>query len=355
MITDAKPAKQPEAKNTISATPEVGKSTNLQPNLVGRNIYANIKAEQKSFSCETCGVDLPNERYHCSKNGKIDVCATCYGDGRFSSSLFAGDFVKMAAAEPENDWNDQETLLLLEGVELFREDWSKVAEHVGTRTRDECLLKFLQLPIQDVMIGESPDVLGPLKYNRIPFSGADNPVLSLAAFLASVVDPNVAKAAAKAAVDQLKQISVKNEPSSPSKSPSHGSPTRMTGVVSQQPISPTKKKVNALPHPAAKAAGVAFGSAAAKAYALAQSDQIEMEKLTRVLIETQLTKMELKLAHFQEMELLLESEKRQLEKERQKLFADRVAMHSGAATSPRVAQIHDAIMEDAQAELVSLN
>jgi SWI/SNF related-matrix-associated actin-dependent regulator of chromatin subfamily C len=45
-------------------------------------------------------------------------------------------------------WTEQETLLLLEGLEMHDEDWNKVAEYVG-RTREECVLKFLQLPIED--------------------------------------------------------------------------------------------------------------------------------------------------------------------------------------------------------------
>ena len=42
---------------------------------------------------------------------------------------------------------------------MFKDDWNKVAEHVGTRTQDECILHFLRLPIEDpyledVQLGE---------------------------------------------------------------------------------------------------------------------------------------------------------------------------------------------------------
>lgn len=47
------------------------------------------------------------------------------------------------------DWTEQETLLLLEGLEMYKDDWNKVCEHVGTRTQDECILHFLRLPIED--------------------------------------------------------------------------------------------------------------------------------------------------------------------------------------------------------------
>lgn len=53
------------------------------------------------------------------------------------------------AASMTREWNEQETLLLLEGLELYKDDWNKVCEHVGSRTQDECILHFLRLPIED--------------------------------------------------------------------------------------------------------------------------------------------------------------------------------------------------------------
>lgn len=53
------------------------------------------------------------------------------------------------AASMTRDWTYQETLLLLEGLELYKDDWNKVCEHVGSRTQDECILHFLRLPIED--------------------------------------------------------------------------------------------------------------------------------------------------------------------------------------------------------------
>ena len=41
---------------------------------------------------------------------------------------------------------------------------------------------------------------GPLAYQPVPFSQQGNPVMSTVAFLASIVDPRVASAAAKAAL-----------------------------------------------------------------------------------------------------------------------------------------------------------
>ncbi|XP_043478547.1 SWI/SNF complex subunit SMARCC2 isoform X2 [Leptopilina heterotoma] len=111
------------------------------------------------------------------------------------------------ASSATRDWTEQETLLLLEGLELHKDDWNKVCEHVGSRTQDECILHFLRLPIEDPYLEEGgPEGLGPLGYQPIPFSKAGNPVMSTVAFLASVVDPRVAASAAKAAMEEFAAI-----------------------------------------------------------------------------------------------------------------------------------------------------
>nr|NVI75700.1 moira [Cucujiformia] len=112
------------------------------------------------------------------------------------------------AASLTRDWTEQETLLLLEGLEMYKDDWNKVCEHVGSRTQDECILHFLRLPIEDPYL-DDPEVggaLGPLAYQPIPFSKAGNPIMSTVAFLASIVDPRVAAAAAKSAMNEFASI-----------------------------------------------------------------------------------------------------------------------------------------------------
>ncbi|XP_072548653.1 SWI/SNF complex subunit SMARCC1 isoform X2 [Salminus brasiliensis] len=104
------------------------------------------------------------------------------------------------------EWTEQETLLLLEALEMYKDDWNKVSEHVGSRTQDECILHFLRLPIEDPYLESSEATLGPLAYQPVPFSQSGNPVMSTVAFLASVVDPRVAAAAAKAALEEFSRV-----------------------------------------------------------------------------------------------------------------------------------------------------
>lgn len=90
-----------------------------------------------------------------------------------------------------------------QALEMYKDDWNKVSEHVGSRTQDECILHFLRLPIEDPYLEDSEASLGPLAYQPIPFSQSGNPVMSTVAFLASVVDPRVASAAAKSALGNV--------------------------------------------------------------------------------------------------------------------------------------------------------
>ncbi|XP_068091403.1 SWI/SNF complex subunit SMARCC1 isoform X2 [Hyperolius riggenbachi] len=110
------------------------------------------------------------------------------------------------SASAGREWTEQETLLLLEALEMYKDDWNKVSEHVGSRTQDECILHFLRLPIEDPYLENSDASLGPLAYQPVPFSQSGNPVMSTVAFLASVVDPRVAAAAAKAALEEFSRV-----------------------------------------------------------------------------------------------------------------------------------------------------
>ncbi|KAI8925705.1 SWIRM domain-containing protein [Entophlyctis helioformis] len=275
-------------------------------------------AKRTKVVCGTCGVDCTKTRFHCTKNPSLDICPNCYLEGRFPSSLFSGDFLRLEESATNHDadapWSDQETLLLLEGLELFDDNWLKIADHVGTRTRDQCILRFLQLPIEDALVGRTGDSLGPLQYARTPFSSADNPVLSLTAFLAAVVPPKVAAAAAEEAVRQLEADAFVKR---------HGGPSPPVNGTATTDAAVGDMGGNQLLE---RAGATALGAAAAKARAIADFDEREMQRATRHILELQVKKMELKLQHFNELEAILENERKDLERERQKLFLDRLAL-----------------------------
>lgn len=307
----------------------------------------------QTFSCETCGTDCSRTRYHSLKDGDFTICPSCFVSGRFPSTMFSGDFVRLdeevfkhASKGGGSEWSDQETLLLLEGVEMFDDDWQAVAEHVGTRSKEQCIGKFLQLPIEDPYLTSDPAVdLGPLRYqagiNGLPFEGAENPVMSVVTFLASAVGPAVAAAAAQSALGELSQ-GLKRKREDEVKGDSKVQNGLATGEGDESEVKTEAIVVDGeTPRPETngetsgdvpsrssvqRAASIALGSAAAKASTLARHEDARISQLVSRLVAAQVRKVELKLTMFERMESMLENERRSVELGRQALFRDKISV-----------------------------
>ncbi|WVO17788.1 hypothetical protein L204_105486 [Cryptococcus depauperatus] len=324
--------------------------------------------KSKTYTCETCGTDCTATRYHSLKDGEYTICPSCFVSGRFPSTMFSGDFVRLdeeafkhASQSSGEDWSDQETLLLLEGIEMYDDDWQAVADHIGTRSKEQCISKFLQLPIEDPYLTQDPAAnLGPLRYqagmNGLPFESTDNPVMSVVAFLASQVGPAVAAAAAQSALGELvkglkrkrgdgekeEEQKLKTETKEGERKDNEEqegdkeqeSETEPMVIDGEPPATdPVAENLNhtdqSLPSQApassdlSRAATLALSSAAIKATALAAHEDRRVSQLVTRLVAAQTRKVELKLQIFEKLEDMLENEKRQIELARQGLFRDK--------------------------------
>ncbi|KAG8896851.1 hypothetical protein FRB99_008610 [Tulasnella sp. 403] len=312
-----------------------------------------------SYACDTCGVDCTKVRYHSLKAKDFELCPTCYLDGRFPSKMFSGDFIKLTSTDAykhsngivdgEDDWTDEERLRLLEGIEMYDDDWYAISEHVRTRSKEQCVAQFLQMPIEDSYVNPpSEGDMGPLAYGRIPFDQTDNPVMSVVAFLASAVSPGVAAAAAQSALGELtsglkKRITKPEEKSGDKPTGENGAteetPATENGTkedsaeqnapnASMDVDSPAPKTSSpALPRNAVeRAASIALGSAAAKAQSLADYETSQIRSLTTQIIRSSIKKLELKMKHFEMLEEVLETERRNLEVARQAVLAERAGI-----------------------------
>lgn len=262
--------------------------------------------------------------------------------------MYSGDFVKLSAnAGPttNDDWSAQEILLLLEGVEMYDDDWSKVEEHVGTRSAQQCIRKFLELPIEDPYLNTEGS-MGPLRFGRIPFEQADNPVMSVVAFLAGVVGPSVAAEAAKSAMHELTDGKTSDQGQSPESSKKAAEDDRMdedgVGESSTSAHRPddvpaisaavdsdehAQKSKSALPHSkVVRAAELALKSSAKAAQSLADAEDAQIRSTVAQLIKLTLTKLELKMAQFEELEEILEEERKALESARLGLLNERIGV-----------------------------
>ncbi|CAA2997071.1 SWI SNF complex subunit SWI3D [Olea europaea subsp. europaea] len=135
-----------------------------------------VKSDEPSveYHCNSCSADCSRRRYHCQKQADFDLCAECFNNGKFGSDMSPSDFILMEPAESGGasggKWTDQETLLLLEAIEIFRDNWSEIAEHVATKTKAQCILHFVQMPIEDAFFNHGDETGATPKENGCPVS-----------------------------------------------------------------------------------------------------------------------------------------------------------------------------------------
>lgn len=246
---------------------------------------------------------------------------------------------EVAPIDPGFGWTKKELLLLLEGVERFSGDWSAIAEHVITKDRQACIIRFLSLSIEDryldnksngstngsaygVKTEDGPDRLGPLKYDtsNVPFSQADNPVMSVVSFLAELVDPKVVAAAANRSIKAMKEI-VEGRPDAEANEESNGESSKEKPSENKEPAANMSDTF------LEDVSTVAFGALGARSEVIRTQTARQMYASLFKLVSQQLAKNESKISKFSQLENVLEIERRELEKEREEMFLDRLALH----------------------------
>lgn len=365
---------EPNGKEVTSAEPK-DKTTNGEGTSNGASNAVNVKdleaAEKEPtvvVHCNICGVDCTRVHYHYSKTTDLavqpkgsaapprDICSRCLFEKHFSQSWQTSDFVKIenpeytAVPEPEEKWTDKELLTLLEALEVHDDNWNEVANAVGTKTREQCVMKFLQLGIEDKY--EEADFpsqpmshsqkflrdLGYLSEGRMPIHHADNPILSVVSFMAGLAPANVTAAAAagKSVKEMQKVLKNKIETIGTAAASEKGKEKETTATetsdvknedvmeVDSAQLATTAKDTSDSgdPNPIAT---LPFALSAARSSALASHEERHVTRLVSGAVNLQLQKLQLKLAHFNDFEKLLSAERRDLQRRRQQLFMDRLA------------------------------
>lgn len=354
------PAAEDKEKQTNGDTPAANGTLSEAAN---KAMDSAIREPRKTVNCWSCGIDCTRLRFHYAKSApvsaspnapdrKYDVCPTCFLEGRLPASHNAADFVRLEESDhtqvPDKDapWSDAELILLLEAIENFDDDWQQIADHVGSRTREECVMKFLQLEIEDKYVedidGSNESTLRALQ-GRDPISQLDNPVLSVVAFLAQLAEPSVAAAAAGRSVEQIrKELRDQLNSGSSSSEKGKGKEGQEVKAEDSMDIDTSREAESMTANTSEKReslATVALAASAARAGALASHEEREMTRLVSAAVNVTLQKFEIKLAQFNEMEEIIEAERRELELTRQQLFLDRVAFKR------RVKEVQDALQQ----------
>lgn len=165
MLSEGTEEKEGE-KTVVEATTLVDSTAPSINMEIRRNIYSsaadaaslqdeNTKSQNvlasKAYHCQTTGGDVSVVRYH-NLRSKQAIAQLAFEQGLFPATQQASDFVQIKNSTAQGPWTDEETLLLLEGVEMFEDDWDSISDHVGTRLRDACVIKFIQMPIEDAYL-----------------------------------------------------------------------------------------------------------------------------------------------------------------------------------------------------------
>ena len=302
--------------------------------------------------CYMCSTDCTRVYYHSSTGAdsssktKYDVCPNCFNEGRLPANHTAAMYTKTenerytSVLDRDAPWTDAEILRLLEGLERFDDDWSEIAEHVGTRTREECVLQFLQLDIEEKYLDSEAPVHAPTglsmlggHHSHLPFSQVDNPVMSVVGFLASLADPASTAAAANKSADELKRNLRKQlengktdgEGESAEKGKEGDSMDIDVRQETTTTTTTTTTKTTSL-------ASIPLASMGARAAGFASHEEREMTRLVSAAANVTLQKLEMKLKYFNEMEAILRAERRDIERGRQQLLLDRLAFKKRVRT-----------------------
>ncbi|ORY07403.1 hypothetical protein BCR34DRAFT_675273 [Clohesyomyces aquaticus] len=338
-----------------------------------KELEAAKKEPPRSVNCTSCGIECKGTYWHFTKTlpqqsgGKggasDDLCSKCYFENHFYSNCSSKDYVKMTyEEEPQGEaapWTDGEVLRLLEGLEQFDDDWNRVADHVETRTREQCVMKFLQLEIEDKYVEadiDEPKSLGGLSHmpkGRLSLGEADNPVLSVLSYMATLSPAGVTHAAlhAGSSTEEMKRVLKRRIEEARSASESgkgkekanEKTPAAADSEVKNEDAMDvdTQPDTNASTGPSKTSTAnketaltihdetgplvtLPFALSAARSSGLASHEERHITRLVSGAVNLQLQKLQMKLDHFNDFEKILAAERRDLQRRRQQLFLDRL-------------------------------
>lgn len=256
----------------------------------------------RTYNCYTCGDDVTKIRYH-NLRSKQAISALCFQNGLFPANFSSADFIKIEQTQASaTEWSDQEVLLLLEGVEMYEDDWNAIAYHVGTRNRESCIHKFLQLPIEDPYLvrnyqpnakGEEKEVVVGSDSRTVP---TDRVYQALSEF-----------------VKNLKKSEIKKED------------LEISEILAK------------------------------RSEELLESEKAAQQNNLSLLVDAELQKLNLKMKRFEELEKALAAEKSEIELAREQIYLDRLALKRQAdLVSEKLSEAVNASSSEEAAELAAV-
>ena len=298
------------------------KPTNLS---FKRNKYT----QSNELLCGLCYSNVSNNYYQLYQDENYKICDTCYINGLYDSIYISDDFT----AVPSDGWTENETMMLLDSLIRYSDDWTAIAETIGTKTVEQCVNKFITLPINDVY-AEQPIKLNPSYHSQfvellnntnnktIPFGDTPNQIMSLLAYISANISPAISSAAAHAILSHP-NVAVNNDIQTPYGRGRLVERRKIDGICVVQLtygtvyIHESTLKLDNLIECAnlrdkstiEMLCNVLLKAAATKANDLASEEQRKILRSVAQLVQAQMRKVEIKLTHLDELTAWVNTQK----------------------------------------------
>lgn len=369
-----KPMSLPRNAAAKSGANASGASLKLPPLASYSDVYGDLIRQKEVKNCGICSDKCGSGHYRSTQDNLI-ICTNCFKSGNYGEKRSAEDFVLSESSESsgrhDTVWTEGETLLLLESVLKHGDNWELVAQSVQTKTKLDCISKLIELPFGELMLGpahlnvnsnsangimnnakqvqssssenqetlktknQSPELTNkyeqngdavkesPLKRQRVAaLSDSSSSLMNQVGLISTVVDPHITAAAADAAVSALcdenlcpREIFDVEEDYAETARAVEGEGLE-NGMPSLSEI-PLTLRVRA-------ATATALGAAAARAKLFADQEVREIEHLVATIIEAQIEKLLYKVKHFDDLELLMEKERAEMENLKDSILTERI-------------------------------
>ncbi|KAK4275034.1 hypothetical protein QN277_018177 [Acacia crassicarpa] len=299
--------------------------------------------------CSGCKAVCTIACFACDKYD-LTLCARCYVRGNYRVGVSSSDFRRVEISEEtRTDWTDKDTLHLLEAIMHYGDDWKRVAQHVGGRTEKDCIAHFVKLPFgeeflnyqysgvrgdKDNQLEEPADddsglqsigAAEPSKRMRLtPLADASNPIMAQAAFLSALVGADVAQASAQAAVKTLSEVY-------------KAARIKYQSFPRNMLLQDTDKAVNG------GSTSDSFERTRLQANAQLEKEDSDLEKAISVIIDVQMKNIRDKLVRFEDLDLLLEKKRQQLEQIKNVLYVDKLTLLFQRRSTPKTGEHTDEV------------
>ncbi|KAK4751533.1 hypothetical protein SAY87_005015 [Trapa incisa] len=288
------------------------------------------KRESARRVCNGCKSVCTIACFSCDKY-ELTLCARCYVRGNYQVGVSSADFRRVEINEEmKAEWTEKETLHLLEGLMHYGDDWRKVSQHVGSRSEKECVAQFVKLPFGEEFLDRSgmESNQNPVESNNsesgvetsisslpnkrmclTPLADASNPIMAQAAFLSALAGVEVTQAAAQAAVTTLSEVDYGVSRGNLTSTITDHAMSQDVGILSNGDggLNPLE-------------------GALIEANSLLEKEENDLEKAISDIAEVQVKRIHDKIIEFEELDLLVEKERQQLDQLKDMLFMDQLML-----------------------------